>query len=32
LAGGLVVAALAAIALMGIGVRRNRPTKADGDG
>ncbi|HXD71334.1 MAG TPA: hypothetical protein VN615_15835 [Gaiellales bacterium] len=32
LAGGLVVAALAAIALIGIGVRRNRPTEVDGDG
>ena len=29
LAGGLVVAALAAIALIGVGVRRNRPTEAD---
>jgi len=29
LAGGLVVAALGAIALIGIGVRRNRPTEAD---
>jgi hypothetical protein len=32
LAGGLVVAALAAIALIGIGVRRSRPTEVDGDG
>jgi hypothetical protein len=29
LAGGLGVAALAAIALIGIGIRRNRPTEAD---
>jgi len=27
LAGGLVVAALAAIALIGIGIRRNRPNE-----
>jgi hypothetical protein len=29
LGGGLVVAALAAIALIGVGIRRNRPTEAD---